>query len=239
MANLRINWDPPLLTDIVDSISIYRVAGATTDCSVIQSTGTLVAENLPVSQTTYDDLGTPDFSNVTYGVYSVNTAGLSLCAYATLNLPPTAANSPSGIASRIYDLLSASDGPTSLSASDYTITGIANAAPTSLLNSWELTPYFGVDMGKYVYPLYATNNEAKFHDDIVGGGSGTYSSITYLGNVYYMPANGGTTNGSTAPGAFTHNGFTFSYTQIQTGVEAERLDETEEGPSSLTATLQP
>ena len=227
MANLRINWDPPLLTDIVDSISIYRVAGATTDCSVITSTGTLVAENLSVDTTTYDDLGTPDFSNVTYGVYSVNTAGLSLCAYATLNLPPTAANAPSSIASRIYDLLSASDGPTSLGAVDYTITGVANAGPTLMLMSLELTPYFGLDMGSYVYPLYATSLEAAFHDEM-SSGSG-----------YYIPTTGGTTNGQTAPGSFINNGFTFAYTQIQTGVEAERLDETEESPSSLTAALQP
>ena len=61
MANLRITWDPPLLTDIVDSIAIYRVEGATTDCDVIISNGTLVVENLPVEQISYDDLGTPDF----------------------------------------------------------------------------------------------------------------------------------------------------------------------------------
>jgi len=238
MANLRILWDPPLLTDIVDSISIYRAPGTVADCETIISNGTLVASGLPVTQTSYDDLGTPPLSSVTYGVYSVNSAGLSLCAYSSVTLAPNAAQSPTGLGSRAYDFTSTNEAPSGLSAADYTIDGIVNAAPTTLNVAVDLDPKYGIDMGNYVYPLYTTTEEAAFHD-IKSGGSGSYNSVTYGDDIYYMPGQGGTTVGTAVPQAFTFNGITFGYDVISTGVEAEKLDETDEGPSSLTAAIQP
>ena len=134
-------------------------------------------------------------------------------------------------------MLNASDGPTGIAVRTYDLSHVDDG-PTSIAVAVELTPNYGLDMGNYVYPLYTTTHEAAYHDQ-QSGGSGTYNDILYLGITYYIPSNGGTTAGSSAPSNFSFNGFTFSYTQVQTGVEAVRLDETDEGPTSLTAALQP
>ena len=149
MADLRIKWESPLNLSVVDSIAIYRYTGLTSDCSVLTDQGTLLTDTLPASQTQYDDLNTPEMGLVTYGVFSKNVTGLSQCAIAQLQMPPTTSKKPLDLTA-VY--LDASNSPTNLiTRGDPELT----VGPTSVMAALEISPLYGIDGGYYIYPLFA------------------------------------------------------------------------------------
>lgn len=164
MADLRIKWDPPIRTDIVDSISIYRYPGALSSCQELSSSGVEIASGLTVDTVSYDDLGTPDFEVVTYGVYSVNSGGLSLCSFLTKELMPTLLSAPSGLESSVYDL-EAENAPTELQTGEATLK--EQDAPTSIGarviydEATANTFYWMQVNGKYIAPLFRDENQAR------------------------------------------------------------------------------
>jgi len=151
--------------------------------------------------------------------------------------PPPVKSKPTLLASSKVQSNALAQGAVTVYVSVSVLQELSELKAATLNVAVDLDPKYGIDMGNYVYPLYTTTEEAAFHD-IKSGGSGTYNSVTYGDDIYYMPGQGGTTVGASVPQPFTFNGITFSYDVISTGVEAEKLDETDEGPSGLTAVLQ-
>ena len=227
MADIRIKWEAPLNQAIVDSIAIYRYDGITTDCAEVSENGVLLTDTLASDSTVYDDLDTPELGLITYGVFSKNPSGLSQCALSSISLEPTISQSPTALITIYLDSSNAPSGLTQVNA-DFTV------GPESLTCTLELNPKYGVDVGYYVYPFFLSQAEADYFDS-QNGGSGSNHSMTYQSVTYYMPDNGGTHSGSSAPSDIVINGNTFSYDKIDTGVEVAKLDESEEAPTGLTA----
>ena len=215
MPDIRIEWEAPIDKSVVDSLAIYRYEGITTDCSILTSQGTALAEDLPNDSNFYNDFGTPDFDQVTYGIFSKNQTGLSPCSLASLSIDPSIAAAPSNLTA-VYVAAKPVNGPT-------------NITPTV-----ELAPKYGVDTGIFVYPLFLTETESDFYDSQFGG-SGTSHTMTYNSVTYYMPDNGGTHAGTQAPIGVTINGNEFTYSQIVTGVELGNKPSGNEGPTGLTS----
>ena len=233
MADIRIKWEPPLNQAIVDSIAIYRYDGITTDCSEISENGTLIVDNLASDASVYDDLNTPELGLITYGVFSKNPSGLSQCALSSVSLEPTTSQAPTSLITIYLDASNAPSGLTQVNA-DFTV------GPESLTSTLELSPKYGVDVGYYVYPFFLSQAEANYFDSQNGGdGSNHNHTMTYQSITYYMPNNGGTHTGSSAPSDIVINGNTFSYTKIDTGVEVAVIDESEEAPTGLSLILSP
>ena len=227
MADIRIKWEAPLNQAIVDSIAIYRYDGITTDCAEVSENGVLLIDTLASDSTVYDDLDTPELGLITYGVFSKNPSGLSQCALSSISLEPTISQSPTNLITIYLDASNAPSGLTQVNA-DFTV------GPEALTSTLELNPKYGVDVGHYVYPFFLSQAEADYFDS-QNGGSGSNHSMTYQSVTYYMPDNGGTHSGSSAPSDIVINGNTFSYDKINTGVEVAKLDESEEAPTGLTA----
>ena len=227
MADIRIKWEAPLNQAIVDSIAIYRYDGITTDCVEVSENGVLLTDTLASDSTVYDDLDTPELGLITYGVFSKNPSGLSQCALSSISLEPTISQSPTALIRIYLDSSNAPSGLTQVNA-DFTV------GPEALTSTLELNPKYGVDVGHYVYPFFLSQAEADYFDS-QNGGSGSNHSMTYQSITYYMPDNGGTHSGSSAPSDIVINGNTFSYNKIDTGVEVAKLDESEEAPTGLTA----
>jgi len=213
MADIRINWEPPIDKSIVDSISIYRYAGETSDCNIILSDGVLVVENLAADSDNYDDLGIADSNHYSYGVFSKNVTGFSPCAHASLSLVPTIDGSPTDLTA-VYVAAAPVEGPT-------------NIVPTI-----EVAPKYGIDTGIFVYPLFITEAESDYYDSQFGG-TGTSHTMTYNSVTYYMPDNGSTHAGTEAPTFVTINGNDFNYAQVVTGLELGNKPGNNEGPTSL------
>ena len=216
MADIRITWEPPIDKSIVDSISIYRYAGETSDCNLILSDGILVVEDLATDSTNYDDLGIANSSYYSYGVFSKNVTGFSPCAHASLSLVPTIDGSPTDLTA-VYVAAAPVNGPT-------------NIVPTI-----EVAPKYGIDTGIFVYPLFITEAESNYYDSQFGG-TGTSHTMTYNSVTYYMPDNGGTHAGTEAPTFVTINGNDFNYAQVVTGLELGNKPSNNEGPTDLTST---
>ena len=214
MADIRITWEPPIDKSIVDSISIYRYVGETSDCNLILSDGVLVVEDLATDSTNYDDLGIINSNYYSYGVFSKNVTGFSPCAHASLSLVPTIDGSPTDLTA-VYVAAAPVEGPT-------------NIVPTI-----EVAPKYGIDTGIFVYPLFITEAESNYYDSQFGG-TGTSHTMTYNSVTYYMPANGATHAGTEAPTFVTINGNDFNYTQIVTGFENGHKPTTGESPTALT-----
>jgi formylglycine-generating enzyme required for sulfatase activity len=227
MADIRIKWEAPLNQAIVDSIAIYRYDGITIDCAEVSENGVLLTDTLASDSTVYDDLNTPELGLITYGVFSKNPSGLSQCALSSISLEPTISQSPTNLITIYLDASNAPSGLTQVNA-DFTV------GPESITSTLELNPKYGVDVGHYVYPFFLSQAEADYFDS-QNGGSGSNHSMTYQSITYYMPDNGGTHSGSSAPSDIVINGNTFSYDKINTGVEVAKLDESEEAPTGLTA----
>jgi hypothetical protein len=218
MADIRINWEPPIDKSIVDSVSIYRYAGETSDCNIILSEGVLVVENLAADSDNYDDLGIVDSNHYSYGVFSKNVTGFSPCAHASLSLVPTVDGAPTDLTA-VYVPAAPVEGPT-------------NIIPTL-----EVAPKYGIDTGIFVYPLFITEAESRYYDS-QNGGTGTSHTMTYNSVTYYMPDNGSTHAGTVAPVGVTINGNEFNYAQIVTGFEDGHKPTINEGPTNLTSTEQ-
>ena len=216
MADIRINWEPPIDKSIVDSISIYRYAGETSDCNIILNDGVLVVENLAADSTNYDDLGIANSDHYSYGVFSKNVTGFSPCAHASLSLVPTIDGSPTDLTA-VYVAAAPVEGPT-------------NIVPTI-----EVAPKYGIDTGIFVYPFFITEAESNYYDSQFGG-TGSSHTMTYNSVTYYMPNNGSTHAGTEAPTFVTINGNDFNYAQIVTGLELGNKPTNNERPTDLTST---
>ena len=89
--------------------------------------------------------------------------------------------------------------------------------------------------GNFEYPLFATEDEANYYDSQNGGtGSGTSHTHTYTddpsGTTWYMPDNGGTMTGTSAPSFDLSLGFSATYTEITS------LTNADQAPPQFTAT---
>ena len=89
--------------------------------------------------------------------------------------------------------------------------------------------------GNFEYPLFATEDEANYYDSQNGGtGSGSSHTHTYTddpsGTTWYMPDNGGTMTGTSAPAFDLSLGFSATYTEITS------LSNADMAPPQFTAT---
>ena len=221
MSDFRITWEAPLDTSVVDSIAIFRYNGITSDCSVVLNDGDLVSDTIPVNQTSYDDLGAPELSQVTYAVFSKNAVGYSECALSGESVAPIAIDAPIGLQTTV---LTSAYAPTGLQTQDADIT----VGPEGITAVWQTSPLYAVDGGHYVYPLFLSEAESNYTDSI-NGGSGASHSMVYNGVTYFMPNTGHTHAGTQAPSIGTY---------FDSGVEVERLDETDEAPRDITAQIE-
>jgi hypothetical protein len=79
--------------------------------------------------------------------------------------------------------------------------------------------------GNFEYPLFVTEEEANYYD-LQNGGTGTSHTHTYsddpTGTTWYMPDNGGTESGTSAPAADLTLGTPASYTEITSLTNADQ-----------------
>jgi len=171
------------------------------DCDQISSLGVEIASDLPTDTITYDDLGTPDFEVVTYGVYSVNSSGLSLCSYSTRELAPTLLSAPGDLTSMIYDL-TADNAPTSLGTGDATLGEDAkplNIEARPVFDEATASTFYWMQVnGKYIAPLFKDENKARWAQingtfaDPVRYSFAVPNQVPY--ETYYKPADVGGTD---------------------------------------------
>ena len=82
--------------------------------------------------------------------------------------------------------------------------------------------------GNFEYPLFATEEEANYYDS-QNGGTGTGSSHTHTytddptNTTWYMPDNGGTMTGTSAPAFDLSLGFSAAYTEITSLSNADQV----------------
>jgi hypothetical protein len=242
MADLRIKWDPPIRTDIVDSISIYRFSGVLNTCEELTSYGVLIAEDLPVDAVLYNDLGAPDADQFTYGVFSVNNSGLSLCSFDTIYRAPNEISDPTELAAEVYDL-GAEHAPSLLIPGDATL-GIADM-PLSLepraIDEEEnaFKAYWAVVNGRYIYPLFADQNQAA---EIQANANSSTSAPQqfafgpfFANSMFWKPNGVGSVDGTTRSGVVnfpnTNVEFNWHYTESYSG--SIRLSSADTAPRSL------